>query len=239
MTPLEWALALTAVTAAACAQGALGFGLGLLAAPVLALVDDRFVPGPLLIVAFVLTVMVAVRERGQLDLRGIKWAILGRVPGSVIGVIAVVTLPNDVLLIVFALLVLSAVALSIVGWDIRPEPGTLFAAGATSGLMGSITSIGGPPMAIVYQHRSGPELRATLALYFVFGSMLSIVLLTAAGEITSGDIGRAAALLPAVLVGYVVSRYAGRILDRGLMRPAVLTFSAAASIVLLVVELVD
>ena len=44
--------------------------------------------------------------------------------------------------------------------------------------MGSITSIGGPPMALVYQHRTGPELRATLALFFVFGSSLSILLLT-------------------------------------------------------------
>jgi uncharacterized membrane protein YfcA len=237
VTPLEWALALGTVAAAACAQGTLGFGLGLLAAPVLALVDERFVPGPLLIVALVLTVMVAVRERGQLDLRGIKWALIGRVPGSIVGVIAVVTLPTDVLLIVFAVLVLSAVGLSIVGWDVQPEPGTLFAAGAASGLMGSVTSIGGPPMALVYQHRSGQELRATLALYFVFGSTLSIVLLSIAGEIGRADIGRAAVLLPAVFAGYVASRHAGRWLDRGLMRPAVLGFSAAAAILLLVVEL--
>lgn len=239
MTPLEWALALGTVTAAACAQGTLGFGLGLLAAPVLALVDERFVPGPLLIVALVLTVMVAVRERGQLDLRGIKWALIGRVPGSIVGVIAVVTLPTDVLLVVFAVLVLTAVVLSIVGWDIRPEPGTLFAAGATSGLMGSVTSIGGPPMALVYQHRSGQELRATLALYFVFGSALSIVLLSIAGEIGRADLGRAAVLLPPVFAGYFASRHAGRWLDRGLMRPAVLGFSAAAAILLLVVELTD
>ena len=94
-------------------------------------------------------------------------------------------------------------------------------------------------MALVYQHRSGPELRATLALYFVFGSMLSIVLLSIAGEIELADIGRAAALLPAVFAGYVASRHAGRWLDRGMMRPAVLGFSAAAAILLLVVELTD
>lgn len=236
MTAFEWAIALSIVALAACAQGALGFGLGLLAAPVLALVDEQFVPGPLLIVAFVLTVMVAVRERGKLDVRGVKWAVIGRVPGSVLGVIAVVTLPEDLLLVVFAVLVLTAVGLSIVGWNVQPVPGTLFAAGATSGLMGSITSIGGPPMALVYQHRSGQELRATLAVFFVFGSALSIVLLTVAGEMGPADLGRAAALLPAVFAGYLASRYAGQFLDRGLMRPVLLGFSAGASILLLVVE---
>jgi uncharacterized membrane protein YfcA len=169
----------------------------------------------------------------------VKWAVVGRVPGSVLGAIAVVTLPGDALIVVFAVLVLVGVVLSVVGWDVQPTPGTLFTAGAASGLMGSITSIGGPPMAIAYQHRSGPELRATLALYFVFGSALSITLLWVAGEIGSSDIGRAAALLPAMLVGYVASRHAGRYLDRGYMRPTILGVSAAASIVLLVVELVD
>jgi uncharacterized protein len=239
VSPFDWAVALTIVAIAACAQGSLGFGLGLLAAPVLALVDGRFVPGPLLILALVLTVMVAFRERGRLDLRGVKWAVIGRVPGSVLGVLAVVALPDDVLLVVFAVLVLAAVVISIVGWDVQPEPVTLFAAGATSGLMGSITSIGGPPMAIVYQHRSGQELRATLALFFVFGSSLSIVLLSIAGEIEPADVGRAAALLPAVFVGYFASRYAGRWLDRGLMRPMLLGFSAGAAILLLVIELFD
>jgi uncharacterized membrane protein YfcA len=238
VTAFEWGAALLAVALAACAQGSLGFGLGLLAAPVLALIDERLIPGPLLIVALVLTVMVAVRERSGLDFGGVKWAVIGRVPGSVLGVIAVVTLPDDLLLVVFASLVLAAVALSIVGWDVRPERNTLFAAGATSGLMGTITSIGGPPMAIVYQHRSGPELRSTLALFFVFGSMLSIVLLTIVGEMGVADIGRAARLLPAVFVGYLASRHVGRWLDRGLMRPVVLGFSAAASVLLLVTEFI-
>jgi uncharacterized membrane protein YfcA len=149
----------------------------------------------------------------------------------------VVTLPDRTLIVVFAFLVLIGVILSVIGWNVMPTPGTLFTAGATSGVMGSITSIGGPPMALVYQHRSGPELRATLALFFVFGSALSIFLLSIAGEIGRGDVRTAAALLPAMLVGYFASRWVGRWLDHGYMRPALLGFSAAASIALLLTEL--
>ncbi|HEY5874116.1 MAG TPA: sulfite exporter TauE/SafE family protein [Ilumatobacteraceae bacterium] len=237
MSTVAWTIAMAIVAIGACAQGSLGFGLGLLAAPVLALINDDFVPGPLLMVAFVLTILVATRERGRLDVRGVKWAVIGRVPGSVVGAVAVVTLPDRTLIVVFATLVLIGVILSVVGWSIMPTPTTLFTAGATSGVMGSITSIGGPPMALVYQHRSGPELRATLALFFVFGSALSIFLLSIAGEIGPGDVRTAAALLPAMLVGYVASRWVGRWLDRGYLRPALLGFSAAASLTLLVVEL--
>ncbi len=237
MNTAEWAVALVVVATGAMAQGALGFGLGLLAAPVLALLDAELVPGPLLIVALVLTVLVARGERGKLDVRGVGWAVAGRVPGSVVGAIAVVTLATDVLVVVFALSVLAGVALSVVGWDVRPTPVTLVTAGAASGVMGSITSIGGPPMALVYQHRSGPELRSTLALFFVFGSALSIVLLTVAGEIDSSDLRRAAAFMPAMLVGFAASRRLGHLLDRGFMRPAILWFSAIASVMVLVVEL--
>jgi uncharacterized membrane protein YfcA len=237
VTTVAWTIAMAIVAVGACAQGSIGFGLGLLAAPVLALINDDFVPGPLLMVAFVLTILVATRERGRLDVRGVKWAVVGRVPGSIVGAVAVVTLPDRTLIVVFAVLVLIGVILSVIGWNVMPTPGTLFTAGATSGVMGSITSIGGPPMALVYQHRSGPELRATLALFFVFGSALSILLLSIAGEIGRRDIRTAAALVPAMLVGYVASRRVGRWLDHGYMRPALLGFSATASIALLLTEL--
>ena len=54
MTTFEWAVALIAVFVGACAQGSIGFGLGMLAAPVLAITDDDFIPGPLLLVAMVM-----------------------------------------------------------------------------------------------------------------------------------------------------------------------------------------
>ena len=225
------------VALGACAQSSVGFGLGLIAAPVLALVDDDFVPGPLLIVALVLTTLVALRERGRLDWHGVKWAVFGRIPGSIVGVIAVVLLPERGLIVLFAVLVIVAVLLSAFGWRLTPTTPALFTAGAASGLMGSVTSIGGPPMALVYQNRSGPELRSTLALFFVFGSALSITLLAIAGEVHRSDIGRAAVLAPAMLVGYGASRYVSHVLDHGYVRPVVLWFSALASVALLVTEL--
>jgi uncharacterized membrane protein YfcA len=237
MTTLEWAIALVAVFAGACAQGAIGFGLGTVAAPVLAITDDDFIPGPLLLVALVLTCLVAVRERGGLDWRGLKWAIVGRVPGSILGTMAVVVLPDRGLIVLFAILVLTGVLLSVAGWHVRPTSATLASAGALSGFMGSITSIGGPPMGLVYQHRKGPELRATLAAFFVFGSALSIALLVIAGEMHAVDFRRAGLLLPAMLLGFAASFPLSSVLDRGYLRPALLAFSGSTAALLLVLEL--
>jgi uncharacterized membrane protein YfcA len=238
MSVFEFVVACVAVFLGSCVQGSLGFGLGLIAAPVLAFVDPDLVPGPVLILALVLTVAVASRERGALDWRGLKWAFLGRVPGSVLGILAVLWLPEQWLLVVFSVLILTGVGLSVAGWRIDPTRAALFGAGAKSGFMGSLTSVGGPPMALVYQRHTGPQLRATLAAFFTFGASLSIVLLAVAGELHTADVGRAGLLLPAVLLGLATSRRASRWLDGGYVRPAVLGFSGVVATALLVTTVV-
>jgi len=235
----QWALAISAVFLGASAQGSFGFGLGLVAAPVLAIADPDFIPGPLLMVAMVLTVLVMLREKAGIDWRGLKWAIIGRVPGSLAGTALVVVLSERLLIISFSLLVIAGVVLSSAGWKVEPTSRTLFTAGAASGLMGSVTSIGGPPMGIVYQRSTGAEIRATLSGFFVFGSTLSVTLLILAGELHRADIGRAAALTPPMLLGYFSSRYIARRLDGGSMRVALLSFSAVMCLVLLVLELLS
>jgi len=238
MSILAFAVACLAVVAGATVQGTLGFGLGLIAAPVLALLDPDLVPAPLLMLALLLTIVVAFRERGALDWRGLKWAFLGRVPGSILGTVAIVWLPEQWMLVLFSLLILTGVVLSAAGWTITPTDGTLFGAGAMSGFMGSLTSVGGPPMALVYQRHSGAQLRATLALFFTFGAMLSLTLLAIAGELHAADFGRAAKLLPAMLLGLALSRSASRWLDRGYTRTAILVFSGVVAAALLVITVV-
>jgi len=225
-----------ALAVAACAHGALGFGLGTVGAPVLALVDTRLVPGPLLCVGVVLTVLVALRERGALDVRGVRWAIVGRVPGTLVGAVAVASLPERGLIVLFAVLVLAGVALSVAGLHVRPTAGTSFGAGAASGFMGTIASVGGPAMALLYQREAGARLRSTLALFFVFGAALSLASLAVAGSFGGTELRLGLALVPPTLLGYAASTPAARWLDRGRTRVAVLWFAAGSAGVLLVRE---
>jgi hypothetical protein len=101
--------------------------------------------------------------------------------------------------------VLGAVALSVTSWHARPTPRALLVAGVVSGVSGTATSIDGPPVAMLYQHASGATLRSTMGLYFLVGNVLSGSALALAGEIGGREVLRALALLPFLLVGFLLS----------------------------------
>jgi len=237
MTAAELVVAAIAVAVGACLQGSVGFGFGTFAAPLLAIVDRDLVPGPLLVLALLLTIMVAVRDRQSLDLHGVRWAVVGRLPGTAIGVLAIAALPERGLTVLFGVLVLVACGLSLSGWHVRPTVPNLVAAGMASGIMGTATSIGGPPVAIVYQGSPGALLRGTLAGFFVVGASVSVAGLALVGELGGGELAGAAILVVPMLAGFAVSADAARYLDAGRTRPAVLTMSVASSLFLLAREL--
>ncbi|MEQ8439226.1 MAG: sulfite exporter TauE/SafE family protein [Ilumatobacter fluminis] len=234
MTPFEFALAATALLIGACIQGSLGFGLGLVGAPMLVIIDPTLVPSVVLAVGTPLTYLVAYRERKALDVRPVSWAIGGRIPGTVLGTMAVVAFGTSTLAALFAGSVLLAVVLSVIGLSVEPSRGSLLTAGFFSGLMGTATSVGGPPMALLFQRREGPELRASLAAFMAFGATLSIAVLAIAGQFEGRHVKVTLALAPAVLLGFVLSSWTNRFLDRGHTRQAVLIFATLSALSILV-----
>ena len=234
MTLAEYLIALGAVIIGAIAQGSVGFGFGMLAAPVLALVDEERVPGAVLLLGLAIAAAIAWSERGALDWLGIKWALVGRVFGTFAGAYAITRLDNDAMSVVLGVLVLLAVAISLSGWHVRPTTSTLVGAGMVSGVMGTMTSVGGPPMALVYQREQAAKLRSTLAGYFLFGASLALVTLTLSGELGGRQVVDGLVLRPGLLVGLAASRQLAPYLDRGWTRAAVLGLSTVAATVLVV-----
>ncbi len=110
-------------------------------------------------------------------------------------------------------------------------------AGFASGFMGTTTSIGGPPIALVYQGSTGPTFRSTLATYFAFGAAISLITLAVAGQLGAHELRLGALLWPGVAIGFLLSRPLTRVLDDGWTRPMVLSISAVAALVLIGQEL--
>jgi hypothetical protein len=217
-------------------HASVGMGLGLVAVPVLLLVDSVFVPGPMLSCALVLAALMILRERTAIDFFGLKWALVGRVFGVAIASFLLVQLPTDAISITAAVMILSAVALSFSGLELHSEPsrGLLVGVGALSGIMSTLSSVGGPPIALVYQDQRGPRLRSTLSGYFILGTIISLIGLLTVGEYGLPELRATAVLLPAVVAGYLLSGPLISYLDRGYTRIAILLVSAASSVVLLV-----
>lgn len=231
---LTVALAGLVVVFGALVQGVVGFGLALVAAPLLAFVSPDYVPVPLLLITCVHAMLTLRREHTDTDWAGVGWALIGRLPGIAIGVFLVATLTPRAFMAVVGLIVLSCACLSMFRWRPRPTAPALLMAGVVSGAGGTAASIGGPPIALLYQRSGGPQVRATLAAYFTAGSVLSIVGLGIGGQVSGANLLAGVLLLPFMFVGFLLSGPARRWLDKGWTRPGVLALAIAGALALLV-----
>jgi uncharacterized protein len=227
------ALAGLAVALGALVQGAVGFGLALVAVPLLAIIDPRLVPVPMLLLATAHAMLMLRREYRDTDWAGVGWALLGRLPGIALGVLAVALLPPRWFGLAVALTVLTCVALSVVRWRPRPTVPALLLAGVVSGAGGTASAIGGPPVALLYQNAHGARVRATLGAYFAAGSLLSLAGLLVGGQFSADAVQAAALMLPFMIAGFALSGPARRLLDHGWTRPAVLTLAGGGALALL------
>ncbi len=234
VSPVAAVLASTVVAVGAVFQGTVGFGVGTFAAPLLLLIDPRLVPGPLLFTAGVLITLLTRREWRGIRFRDLAWSVPGRVLGTAAAVAFLGVVPEQRLVLAIGLLVLLAVAISVAGPAVPLTPRTFLGAGALSGFFGTLTAVGGPPIALLYQREKGPVVRGTLSAFFVLGVVISLAGLVTARRFGAPQIRLALVLLPGALAGYAVSGRLARILDHRWLRPAILaaSFAAGALVVL-------
>jgi uncharacterized membrane protein YfcA len=222
------------MAASAALQGAVGFGLGLLAIPFLIYLDLRFVPGPLLVAALALHMLVLRRDRSGVDASGLTMLLSGRILGTIPAAVLLAWLPLDSMKILLAAVVLAGAVMALVHPGGHPTRPILFAAGIASGFMATTAGLGGPPVALVYQRESGLRIRGTLAAYFIVGTVLSLTALAWAGRFSSNEIRLSAFLIPGTVLGFFLSRPAAAYLDTGYTRRAVLTVSMLAAVSVIV-----
>jgi len=237
MSVVGYSVVALAVLLASCLQASIGFGIGMLAAPVVALVDPALIPGTLIMVATLVTLLVVVREREDIDLHGTGWALVGRVPGTIAGALLLAMLPQRALAIMLSGVVLVGVVLTSTGWIPAARRRNVVLAGATSGLLGTATSIGGPPMALVWQRNSGARLRGTMSGFFLVGSMMSIAALAVTGAVDGRTLWGFAVMIPAAVAGYALSRRINRFLDPKRLRWLAIGVSTVGAVVLIGREL--
>lgn len=215
-------------------QASIGIGVGMIASPMLAIADPDFIPAVIVLSVLPLTFAVAWADREHVERRDVGFALAGRVPGVIVGALIVAALSDTVLAIMVSASVLLAVAASMTGFRFRPTDGALVVAGLASGFGGTTTGVGGPPMALTYQHSDPATMRSTISAFFSIGSLLSIGALALAGQIGTRQLQLTLLLLPGVALGVATSRrYQGRI-DPTWIRPAALTICTVAALALLI-----
>lgn len=231
----QMALASLVIFAATSVQVALGIAFGLIAGPLLALIDLSFVPVPVLFLTFITSLFAFWGERKDVQWRELRFSVSGRVVGSILGVMVLSIIPNDkVFMLIFGTIIALAVFVSVIGLTIPFNLLSVGLAGTISGFTASITSVGGPPMAVVYQNQKPAYARPTLQTFFFLGSFFTLSVLSIAGKVHLKDALLAVLLVPALSLGFIVGPKLKPFFDKSFR--AFLLGTAAITAVLLILK---
>ncbi|WP_296182559.1 sulfite exporter TauE/SafE family protein [uncultured Corynebacterium sp.] len=222
------------ILAGTITQGTIGFGLDTIATPIIALIRPELVPTLILLLALCISSYTLARTYHETSWRVIGISSLARIPGSLVGAWAIASLSPNGLSIFIGCAVLFAMTLSSLGWSPRPTTLNTLMAGVASGILGTSTSIGGPPMALIMKRFDPDRTRGTLAGTFVLGTLVSLIILAFSGQISSTQMGAAAAYLPLVIVGLIAANHLNQFIDRNLLNRIVLIVAISAALMLIV-----
>lgn len=227
---IEFVLVNLILLIGACLQGLLGFGLGFFSAPLLFLLAPHYVPGPMILNALLLTLLMSIRNHRALEWRQTSFALTG---GSV-GVVAAALLMSSLAVaqyrMLFGTLMILAVLLSLIGAHPKLSARNNLIAGILSGFMGTTTSAGGAPMGLLYQHAPIPLRNAHLSLFFLYINIFGMVVLWLSGMSGRADLWLFVQSIPALLLGWGLSDIVGRRINGRHLRPMILLVAFAAGL---------
>ncbi|HEY3179204.1 MAG TPA: TSUP family transporter [Casimicrobiaceae bacterium] len=158
----------------------------------------------------------------------------GRVVGTFGGLWMLTAFTASALSIFIGVATIAAAAATFVIPSFQPGRRSLIGAGVITGITETATGIGGPPLALVFQHRTAAVLRCTIAFCFLVGELISLALLGVAGRASTFQFTMPALLLPALALGAALSRYAHQRFNCRVLRVFVLVFAVASGAVLIV-----
>jgi len=201
-----WIFALCAVLFAAFVRGLAGFGFALILAPLLLLILDPIVVVIInLFLGLLSHIVVVLWSLREVNLRRISLMIASSLLGIPLGawIISVIA-PHIMKIVIGAVIICFAIPIS-VSFRKSFTSGKLTSglAGFLSGILASSTSLGGPPVVLVMhsQNWTKRKILASLAAYFTFLNLFSLLALSISGQMHVEILVTAASLVPAMLIG--------------------------------------
>ncbi len=226
---LPWLLSALILCLGCAVQTALGFGMAVLAAPVMLLVRPEWVPYAPASTALVLSAVNTCYLRKHLAYKNILPALISRIPGTAVGAWLLLAINTLWLQLVVALAVFIAVGVSLFAVHFAATPRRLAWAGFISGFMGTTTAIGGPPMALVMQFGEPRRVRANLSFYFTYSCILSLLSYAIAGLLSRQMLLVCLSFVPSALLGFALGRRLQGWVNQQRFRPLLLGLCAISA----------
>jgi len=230
---IEFVIIATALFVGALVQGSLGFGMVLVSFPVLVITEPELLPQSVLIAGLPMVLSLAWRHRGGAVWRDVGLVTFGRIPGIGLAIVILSLASVRTIGLMAGFTVLAAVALSFWAPAVPKTRPNLVFAGVISALFGTAVAIGGPPLALLFQHEAGPRLRSTMTSIMLLGAPLSLTILTLSGNVDATDARTGLALAPFSVTGSYSSRWVIPYVDDRL-RPIILSICAFGAMVAII-----
>ena len=216
---------------AAFVNGALGYGFSSLTVPVALLFHTSRILNPALVLVEVfINLYVLFINRGSVRTvwKRVYPIIIGLLPGVALGSYVLASIHPDWLKFATYTLLLPLILVQAAGVrrPIRSEKLLGVPFGAGLGFLYSVTTISGPPLAVLFNNQGlvKQDFRAGLALIRVAESLLTAFAYWQLGLFVAESMTIAAEIVPAVLLGIPLGAYAIRHLDAETFRRVCMSF---------------
>jgi uncharacterized membrane protein YfcA len=218
---------------AAFVNGAIGYGFSSLTVPIgLVFYTNRVLNPAIVVVEVVINLYVLFINRDGVPavLRRVVPILVGLMPGIAVGAVILASVqPGWIKLGTYAA-ILPLILTQAAGWrrPIRSQWPVGLPFGAALGILYSVTTISGPPLAILFNNQGlvKNEFRAGLALVRVAESSVTAVVYFHLGLFVIESQGLLLAIIPSVVVGIPLGAYAIRRLDAETFRRICMSFDA-------------
>lgn len=172
-------------------QAAAGFGLALLAVPLMSLV---IAPQTAVVAMFfagtLSSLLLATTLRGSIEPSDARRLSVGAIVAMPIGVVLLLVSPSWLLRLALGVVTISAAVWLMIDKPHRRaartfRPTTTYAVGAVSGVLNTALATNGPPLVVYLQSRALEPLvfRATISFVFVISSLVGLVMLFIGGAV--------------------------------------------------------
>jgi uncharacterized protein len=235
MTALDTTLIVLAGIAlfASFVNGALGYGFSSLTVP-LALVfyTNRVLnPAVVLVEVFINLYVLLINLKGVPSVwRRVLPILVGLLPGIGLGALGLASLHPGWIKLVTYVVILPLILLQASGqrWPIRSSWLVGLPFGGALGILYSVTTISGPPLAILFNNQGlvKNEFRAGLALVRVVESSVTALVYWNLGLFITESLSLLSALVPAVVVGIPLGAFVIRRMDAETFRRICMSFDA-------------
>jgi uncharacterized membrane protein YfcA len=228
------ALALLLITfGASIVNGALGYGFSSITVPLaLLFLSNRVLNPALVLVEVVLNFHVIWTNRGAVPAiwRRVLPVVVGLVPGVIGGTVIVSQVSPGWLKLATYIVLLPLILVQAAGWrrPLRAEKSIGFVFGGGLGVLYSVTTISGPPLAVALNNQgfSKQEFRAALGVIRLAESSMTAIAYLTAGLFTASSIALIPGILPSVLVGVPLGAFVIRRVNSDTFRRVCMSFDA-------------